>query len=159
PTEDDPVHSIFGDQAKSLSDKYGEDFMDDVVKPMASHLMGMIQPVHQDYQRRQQESVGQQVNQFFSGLPDTYQELYGAKEVSNEQGTKRQEVAQLADQILAGAEAQNVPMSIDEALDRAVTLHAKDHLASLERQRITSQVRRRSSRLTARPSGRQRSAR
>lgn len=155
--QSDSVQTIFGDEAKKLSDKYGEDFMGDVVKPMADHLMGLIQPVHQDYQARQQEQVGEQVNRFFDGLPETHQQLYGAKQkVDGDQSTKRQEVAQLADQILAGAELQDVPMSIDEALDRAVTLHAKDHLSNLERKRITSQVKKRSTQMTARPSNRNR---
>lgn len=152
---DDPVELIFGKESKKLADKYGDDFISDVVKPMASKLMGMIQPVHQDYQQRQQEQIGRQVNSFFDGLPEAHKELYGASgKVSDEQGARRQEVAQVADQILAGAEAQGVPMSIDEALDRAVAVNAQQHLATLERKRIQSQVKKRSNRLTARPSHR-----
>ncbi len=150
----DVVDDLFGDKADTLADKYGGDFIDDVLRPLAERVMGSIQPLREDYERRRNEEVAQMVGRYFSGLDKSFHTLYGNERASSEQTTARKEVARIADQIMAGAALQGVSMSEREALDRAVAVHAKDHLAQIERQRLASAVKRRSSRLTARPSSR-----
>ena len=135
----------------ALSEKYGADFMTDIVQPMLAPVQEMIQYVEQ----QQTQVMADQVNGYFNSLDDGFTDIYGKKdEVSKEQGQNKLHVALMADQIRTGARRQGVDLPVGECLGRANLMFAAEHLGLLERKKITQQVQKRSKQLTQRPSQR-----
>ncbi len=142
---------LYGDRIPQLEEKYGAGFADDVLKP----LMSPVQEVYDHYEQQKQAALGQEISQYFKGLPKELQSLYGLEgSKSQEQDLARFQVCQEADWIRDGAAASGVSLSVSDALDMAATKHSVPHLATLERKRLTQKVQRRSQQRTARPSQR-----
>lgn len=137
---------------QALKEKYGEEAMEDLIKPLTGPLQEMMSMM--DDQRT--DAMAREVNGYFSALDKDFVELYGAQdEVTEEQRETRLKVCQLADQIRDGASRQGIELRVSECLDRANMMHASEHLGSLERKKILSEVKnKRSRQLTARPSQR-----
>lgn len=149
------LEQIYGqDKATAIAEKYGQDFMDDVIKPLLDPVREMMTEV----QSHRQQAVADEVQGWFGDAGD-FAELYGADDsLSDTQYQNRQKLAMQADQIRLGASLQGVDLSVRECLDRANLQFAAEHLGEIERKKITRQVKKRSDRMTARPSNRQRSA-
>lgn len=151
---DDLLTSLYGpDRVGALREKYGADFMDDVVKPM-------LEPVRQmqaQYAAAQQDQVAQEIGGFFRGLDKSFSTLYGeGDQVSEEQIGNRQQLALMADAIHVGAAQHGVDLSVKECLERANMQFAAEHMAELTRKEITKQVKKRADRITHRPTQRRR---
>jgi hypothetical protein len=154
----DLLQELYGGEegVQQLQEKYGQEMVNDLLKP----LLGPVQQMQEQVQAREREAMGREIGQFFRGLPeDGFAELYGkGDEVSTEQFENRQRLAQMADQIRYGAAAQGIDLSVGECLDRANMMFASEHMSRLERQKLSAQVKKRSSSVTNRPSQRRRSA-
>ncbi len=148
---DDLLTQLYGEKFQELSKKYGDDFMEDILKP----LLGPVQEMYMATQKQAIKAVANEVGSFFKGLPEEFGELYGkADQVSDEQFEARKRLAQMADQIQYGARRQGIELSVSECLERANLMFAAEHLGSIERKRITKQVQKRSKQITQRPSQR-----
>lgn len=140
------------EQVTALSEKYGADFMSDVVQPLLAPVQQMMQFVEQ----QQTQAMADQVNTYFGGLDEGFHDLYGNKgEVTEDQFENKTHVAMMADQIRTGARKQGIELPVSECLGRANMMFAAEHLGKLERKKITQQVQKRSKQLTQRPSQRQ----
>ena len=149
------LQELYGEQLPTLQQKYGQDFVNDILTP----LVRPVQQLQQQYQAQQQQAVAQEIGQFFSNLPEEFSELYGkGDQVNEDQYGARARLAQLADQIQWGASRQGVELSVSEALERANLMHAAEHMEALTRKRITQSVKKRSKQLTNRPSQRKSAA-
>lgn len=156
PTQADPLQAFlqqrYGDKLGTFNERFGEGFVDDILKPLAEPVSRM----ESEYQSQHQAAVGQEVQAFFKQMPTDYDDLYGkGAQVTDEQSLARQEVFQLADWIRAGAQqSSGVQLSVGDALDYAVTKHSAPHMALIERQRLTASIKKRSSKITSRPTQR-----
>lgn len=157
PHDDDEslIQRIYGESATSLRERLGDDF-DALTKPLLRQMHQMLEPVRQQGLEQQQNMVAAEAGQFFKSMPNELHSYYGngTGKVSEQQSTARHELAQLADQIRAGAAVQGVEMSVTEALDRALALHSQPYWQAIERKRLTTAVKSRSRQMTSRPSHR-----
>jgi hypothetical protein len=135
----------------SVWEKYGPDFRKEIIDP----LIGPLNELYGFVQQQRAQGMAQQIEGWHKALPKEEASLYGQSDsVTPEQVQARTRLWTYADQIRAGAAAQGLDMSIDEALGRAHSVVSRDHLASLERKRLTAQIQTRSKQLTARPTQR-----
>ncbi len=147
------LQNRYGDRLGQFNERFGEGFVDDVLKPLA-------EPVHRienQYAQQERQAIGAEVNTFFKGLAGEFSELYGsdASKVTGEQDAARQEVGQMADWIREGASRSNgIQLSVSEALDMAVANHSAPQIALLERKRLTASLQKRASKMTSRPTQR-----
>lgn len=148
----DILTDIYGeDELSTLREKFGEDFADDVLQP----LVGPLQELYAHYESQKEAAIGQQLESFFKDLPKDYDDLYGnGSVVTDAHVQNRDKLALLADQVRAGAELQGMSMSVPEALDRAHLVVSAPHLETIERKKLIGNVKKRSSRMSARPTQR-----
>jgi hypothetical protein len=150
--------SLFGnDFSARMGERYGETFVDDVLKPLHEHVLQPFVQMQQFVIAQQQAAIAQEVTNAMVPLLDELPDFYGASkgQISNEQALNRQQVLQLADQIRTGSLIQGQPMSLADAIHHAHLMAASDHLQTIERKKLTQQVQKRSRGITARPSQRQ----
>lgn len=151
---DDYLKGRYGaDKLAGFNERFGEGFVDDILKPLAEP----VYQVEQQYRQQEQAAIGQEVSTFFKGLNAEYAELYGngdMTKLSDGQRVARQEVYQAADWIRSGAEMSGVQLSVSDALEYAVAQHSAPHLALLERKRLTASLTKRSNQRTIRPTQR-----
>lgn len=110
----------------------------------------------------EQEAVGQQIDQFFSG-PDmaSYNEFYGAVEkgsrdwntLTGNQVNRRWQVTQMADDIMAGAKVQGRVMNSQEAMELAHLSISEPVRSKAIRDDIKAKSTKRSKSLTLKPTG------
>ena len=157
-TAGDLLANAFGDRLDTVRSEYGEDFYEEILTPLAEAIAAPLAEAYGFVSEQREAALNREVDQFFNGLPESRRELYGqGAKVSGEEHVKaRQEVAELADQIRAGAAVQGLDLSVTDALERADALYAQDHIRSSERKKLTDQVARRSGRRTQRPTQRRR---
>ncbi|MCC7147132.1 MAG: hypothetical protein IT443_11860 [Phycisphaeraceae bacterium] len=150
----DPLADIFGAKLDSFAANYGETFVQDVLDPLVKAVKGPLEEAVSYIQAQQLDAVRREMEAYFGSIPKEYHDLYGTKTPNAQQATAREELADQADMIRAGARLRGIEMSVAEALDRAASIHASKHLQTLERKRITSQLRDRAAKITTRPSHR-----
>ena len=158
PYPQDVLSSIYGQEhLQSLTSEFGQDVIDKLIQPLAEKLLTPVQQLQAHYQEQRTQAMSETLGSFFQGLHPQLQQLYGSKtNVSEEQYEARFQLTNIADQIYAGAAAQGLTLSVGECLERASLLHANEHLAAVERNRLAKEVQRRSKQTTQRPSGRPR---
>jgi hypothetical protein len=147
---------------KQFGENNGEELVEKLLKPLGTEV---IQPFRQMkaeleqmrawVQAQQADALVKEVDLVFKGWEGEFTDLYGKNgQATPQQQEARAQVAQLADQIAAGAAMQGIPMSVSDALGRAHALFTADRRHEIERKRLTEQVKTRSNRLTARPTQR-----
>lgn len=163
PATSQQLDALFTDAAlKQFGEDNGQDLVEKLLKPLGTEV---IQPFRQMkaemeqmkawVQAQQSEALAKEVNLVFQGWEGEFADLYGKNgQTTKEQHDARAQVAQLADQIMAGAAMQGVQLSVSDALERAHALHTADRRNEIERQRLVAQVKGRFSRITARPTQR-----
>ena len=140
-------------QVDTFRAKYGDDYVEEIIKPMLKHQATVLAPLQAEASRRQLSAIRSETLGFFKGLPEALTTIYGKGDrVEGEQLKARMGVCERADQIRAGAAQQGQELSVSECLDYANMELAASHLAQMERQKITASVTRRSKTLTQRPS-------
>lgn len=147
----DFLRELYGEERlREFSDRYDEQFVDTVLKP----LVRPIEALHQQSQSNQRDQVVGHIRQFFNGLTDDFHGLYGkqGEQLSDEQRGNREKLAMLADQIRTGASLQRIDMTVPEALRQANQMFAMEHISALERKRLTKAVQKRSQQRTHKPS-------
>lgn len=102
------------------------------------------------------ESFVRDINETFTAFGGNgFSDFYGKNgEVTETQSQNRFAVGQLADQIRTGAKAQNVSMTVREALQRAHLIVTADTQKAQARREVQKQVQSRSKQITARPTAR-----
>ncbi len=150
---DQYLQSRYGENLGNLNEKYGEGFVDDVLKPLA----GPVQRIEAEYAEKERQAIASEVGNFFSSRHAELGELYGkdAGKITADQDRARQEVGQMADWIREGAYLSNgIRLSVSDALDYAVAQHSAPQIALLERKRLTAELTNRSKQMTSRPTHR-----
>jgi hypothetical protein len=138
-----------------LQEALGKDVMEGFVKPLLqAQTRANEDRAFIDGMRK--EALVRDINETFTEIGGgIFADFYGKNgEVSQKQSENRFQVAQLADQIQAGAKLQNVQLSVRDALKRAHRIVTADQSAKVARQEVRSQVKKRSANLTARPTAR-----
>lgn len=110
-----------------------------------------------DVQQRQLETLGRQVDQFFSGQEKVHQDLYGtdSKTLTPTQVAEREKVLQLADAIVTGARQSGVNIgSLEDALQTAFDSVSAPTQKTVARQEIVKQLQPRAKGITLKPGGR-----
>jgi hypothetical protein len=163
PATTQQLDALFSEAAlKQFGEDNGQDLVEKLLKPLGTEV---IQPFRQMkaemeqmkawVQAQQSEALAKEVNLVFKGWEGEFADLYGKNgQTTKEQHDARAQVAQLADQIMAGAAMQGVQLSVSDALERAHALHTVDQRHEIERKRLVEQVKTRSNRITARPTQR-----
>lgn len=151
---DGVLAAIYGERLAKLRENFGDEFIEQVVEPMAQRN----EQAYRFYQQQEQQYVGQQIGQFFKSLGSEFSDLYGTTGgnggVTEEQLANRSALANLADQMTAGARVHGIELTVQDALERAHSLYASEHLEAIERKRLTEQVKKRNRGITQRPTQR-----
>lgn len=148
PQQPNMLQQLYGPKLQTFQEKYGADFVEEVLGP----LVGPMQTMMDNSERQKIQSIGKEIGDFFKGLPDDFGSMYGeGAQVSEDQFNSRRTVAMRADQIRYGASRQGIELSVSECLERANMEFASEHMATLERKRITDEVKARSEQITERP--------
>lgn len=152
-----------------LREQYEDDpvgVMLEIVKTQAPkpQEQQVAQPA-QTNRREEDMAIAQQLHTFFTAKDlDAYREFYGSPDEKNPydwsyctpgQNANRQAVINEADAIIAGREFQGSPISVAEALEAAHLRVSAPIAERVIRERIMSQVKKRSKGVTLRPSGSQ----
>lgn len=143
---------------KALDDfgnEYGKELVEKFLKPLHSEVIQPMRQMAAWYEQQQRETLRVQVNTIFKGWEGDFADLYGkGAELTKDQLDARSKVANLADQITAGAAAQGIELSVADALERAHALFTADRRAEIERKQLASKVVKRAGQITARPTQR-----
>jgi hypothetical protein len=153
-----PLDALFSEDAlRDFAENNGQDIVDRFLRPLYREVIQPFRQMQSWYQAQMQEALGREIELTFRELGQSFPDLYGkdGTPVNAEQREVRFQVAQLADQIRAGAALHGIYLSAGEALERAHHLLYADRLAEQERKRLTSQIKSRASRQTVRPTQRQ----
>lgn len=150
--------------AKALKAKYGDEpLIDEIVGPvnaMIEQLHTMLPVVQQTQSRAQQaqlESMGRQIDSFFSGKDmEPYKDEYGTEsaKLNEKQLDARKKVLEFADALVGGATQQGRQLSVDQALQMAHDATSGGTKVQAARQQITKQLQARAKGLTLRPGAR-----
>lgn len=159
-SQESSLAKLYGaERLAELKDKYGADYIEDVLPPLVNAMMGPVHQMQAQLEHQQSQGVADEVGKFFSGLGDEYESLYGkGNEVTGEQIETRQKLGLMADHIRRGAQEYGFDLSVIEALQKANLMLSAEHLSTIERKKITAAVKKRSRKITQRPSQRQRQA-
>ena len=147
---------------KKFGEDNGEDLVEKLLKPLGAEVIEPFRQMKAELQQmkawvqaQQSEALAKEVNLVFKGWEDGFADLYGKNgQTTKEQHDARAQVAQLADQIVAGAAMQGIELSVSDALERAHALFTADRRNEIERKRLVAEVKTRSNRITARPTQR-----
>lgn len=163
PATSQQLDALFTEAAlKQFGEDNGQDLVEKLLKPLGTEVIQPFRQMKAEMEQmkawaaaQQSEALAKEVNLVFKGWEDEFADLYGKNgQTSKQQHDARAQVAQLADQIMAGAAMQGVQLSVSDALERAHALHTADRRNEIERQRLVAQVKGRASRITARPTQR-----
>lgn len=153
------LKTLSDENLQAFEDAQGPEFVSQFLRPFRDTLQELKQQVVdpvQDLQTqltaREQESLQQTVNQAFSSLGD--EEFYGKDQgtLTKDQVSNRERVAQLADQIRAGAWAQGQDLAISEAIQRAHSIVSSGRQHDRARKELMDQVKKQSKGLVSKPS-------
>lgn len=154
---DTVISSLSDENLQAFEDAQGPEFVQQFLKPLRDALGELkeqvIEPVTElktQMTAREQETLHQTVDQAFDGLGD--KEFYGqGSSPTNEQLQNRERVAQLADQIRAGAWAQGQDLPIPDAIERAHLIVSNGRQAEQARQELVGKVKKQSKGRVSRP--------
>lgn len=138
-----------------LQEVAGSELTEGFIKPMLAERARQIEDrAFIDDLRK--ESFVRDINETFTAFGvNGFSDFYGKNgEVNEKQQQNRFAVGQLADQIRTGAKAQNVSMTVREALQRAHLIATADTQKAQARREVQKQVQSRSRQITARPTAR-----
>jgi hypothetical protein len=148
----------------ALKKQYGEEaLVDAIAGPVnkAIEEINRLMPVIQGSQKRQQqaelETLGRQIDSFFSGKEmESYNETYGkdSAKLTPEQLGTRQKVLEMADSLIYGSRQQGRPMGLEEAMTLAHDSIAGSVKEKTVRTAITKQLQQRERSVTIKPNGR-----
>ncbi len=147
-----PLERVYGkDKLEALREKFDPELIDEIVGPILAPVAAMMQ----QQEEINLQAVSREIDSFFSGLDEGLGNLYGqSSDVTDEQFGRRESLGRLAGQIQDGAALSGLNLSTSECLERALGVHAREHLGELERKKVTRQVRKRSESLSHRPTQR-----
>lgn len=143
----------------TFAETNGQEIVDLFLKPFAAErkaLTDQVKELTAFVEVSQRRAVAQEAGGVMSGLAKTFGDLYGVDttKLSLVQQQARQNLANVADQIRAGAKQQGHELSVTEAINRAHLIVSADHRQQVSRKQVTEQVRSRSKQITAKPSQR-----
>lgn len=145
------LEQVYGPKLGDLREKYGDEMIDELMTPLLEPLQQMTSYVEQQYA----QSMAQQFNTWVESQSDTYGELLGkGTNISEAQREARQKLAEMADAIRSGFSSRGQELSVQDALEQAKVIVAHEHIAEMERKRLTDSLKRRSNQVTERPSQR-----
>lgn len=149
--------SAMGLNFDALVNKYGDDLVNDIVRPMQERLVQADEAIA--YVRQQkQEALSRTVDGFFGSLGKSFEDFYGGgkppHQISVDQLRSREKVCEEADAIFAGAAAQGRGLSVTEALEMAHNLVSAGFQQTAIRREMTSKVKGRERQITMRPTHR-----
>lgn len=152
---------LMGLNLDALVNKYGDDLVNDIVRPMQERLVQADEAIA--YVRQQkQEALSRTVDGFFGSLGKAFEDFYGGgkppHQISVDQLRSREKVCEEADAIFAGAAAQGRGLSVTEALEMAHNLVSAGFQQTAIRREMTSKVKGRERQITMRPTHRVSSA-
>ena len=104
--------------------------------------------------KRRQEYVDSTVDGFFDGKAEEYPEFGKAKTLTDIELIKRQQIANKAFDIQAGAQFYGRSLPLNPALEQAFSIYESDNVKVKERTKLVSQVKSRSEQITIRPTKR-----
>lgn len=147
---------------KALKAKYGdESLIDELAGPVNAAIEQMQQmlPIVQQTQSRAQqaqlESLGRQVEAFFTAKDmEPYKETYGTAKPTEAQLAARTKVLEFADALVGGARQQGRQLSFDEALTMAHDATSGETKIQTARKQIASQLQTRQRSITMKPGAR-----
>jgi hypothetical protein len=149
--------SAMGLNFDALVNKYGDDLVNDIVRPMQERLVQADEAIA--YVRQQkQEALSRTVDGFFGSLGKSFEDFYGGgkppHQINVDQLRSREKVCEEADAIFAGAAAQGRGLSVTEALEMAHNLVSAGFQQTAIRREMTSKVKGRERQITMRPTHR-----
>ena len=146
------IEGLYGsERLEAARERYGDSFIPDVLEP----LVAPLQEMYQHFEDQRAQALGNQVESFFSGLPQEFESMYGKQGSRNKAHIEvMKQVGTMADEIMAGATLRGVEMPIGEALSRAHAYYAGDFIETLARKRVTQQVKTRNRQITQQPTQR-----
>lgn len=138
-----------------LQEVAGKELTEGFIRPLLQERKAMLEDKSFIANLRR-ESLLREINESFTGLAKSgFESFYGENGgVTQDQQNNRFKVAQLADQIRAGAQLQGVNMGINEALRRAHLISTANQTQAQARKQVLKEVKKRSSQITARPTAR-----
>lgn len=150
------LDALFNPQAlAAFAEANGDELVEKFMKPLYNEV---IVPARQAQARAavaEQQAVASEANGVFSKLAEQYPDVYGkGTALSAAEGMSRNKVAQIADQLRAGAKMQGRELSVTEALNRAHLIETSERRASDGRKQVQQQVQKRSKQITAKPTQR-----
>lgn len=132
--------------------------------PVAGYVNALVERVRQMEQTLAEadtRSIGVEIDRFFNSeaVKEDFGSMFGEGPVSelDEYGAEnaaRVEVVREADAIAAGAASQGRPMTVEEALERAVSMVSKKRSYAAARKDVTAKLKARSKRTLQRPTAR-----
>jgi len=155
---------------EKIREQYGNDPMiDAVIKPMSDALeelrtevsaskQVMPNPAQQQQRSYYPEELTRELDAFFGSEPllKHYGDFYGSSNVQDDltlgQTKQRHSVIEKADQIIAGAMAQGIDMSVGEALENAHLLISEPVRRAAIREEIKATAKQRGKGISLRPS-------
>lgn len=149
------LDSLYSDLGR-FQEVAGQEMVDRFIKPLKNEVLEPLREVINFVNQQRAETVRQEVYKGFDGVAkDGYEDFYGkADSLNDKQKSNRQQVAQVADMVHAGATRQNVQMSYGEAIRRAHLIVNADRMQMTARKQLLGQAQKRSTQITARPSNR-----
>jgi hypothetical protein len=140
---------------KALSEIAGQELTEGFIKPMLEERRQMVED-RQFIAGLRREALVREVTSSIEDLAKGgFKDFYGdTGATTQDQHNNRFKVAQVADQIRAGAGIQGINMSVNEALKRAHLIVTADQVKAQARKEITEQVRTRATQITSRPTNR-----
>lgn len=146
------------EQLRQFAETNGQEIVDKFLKPFAAERSAMQQEVARltgFVQAQERQAVAAEANTAFAELSKVNGDLYGKDTAfSAVQKFAREQVAQVADQLRAGAKLQGRDLSVSEALKRAHLVLTGDRKTAEGRKAVTEQVQKRAKQITARPTQR-----
>lgn len=145
----------FYTQIEAFAETNGEDLAN-FAKALKSELIDPVRDILASNQAKQQELFATEARQTVATLGEKFSQFYGKddKALSAIETNNRAYLAQVADQLRAGAKAQGRDLSIKDAINRAHLLVTADHRDQVVRKNIKEQVQSRAQQITAKPTQR-----
>lgn len=145
-----------------LSETHGQEFVDNIMKPLKTEVLEPLKQVYAFMQEQRQQDLIRRVDRHYDTLATgAFEAFYGksGEPLSKRQQANREQVAEWADRISVGANAQGKDISPEEALTRAHVIVTANLRNSTALKEVQSKVKKRAKGLSVKPSSRtQRSA-
>jgi hypothetical protein len=141
---------------KTFAEENGDAIVERLLKPLKDEVIEPVRRMQAALEVSQQNAVRAEAQSTLADLSTKFKDVYGEDGKANPiQQQTRQNLANLADQIRAGAKLQGKEMSVKDALTRAHSIVTADRRDQAVRNQVKEQVQKRSKQITARPTARQ----